>query len=93
MQQHRVYTTVTVRRRDVSTSRLLRVQTHHFLPFCDTVPKLGSMQMVFVKSGTEIDDAYYQDKLLMELLPSTQSTTDEVYIFQPCTPNSGATLL
>jgi len=47
-----------------------------------TVSKLGCTQLVFVKPATKIDDDYYRDKLLMELLPATRSIADEVYIFQ-----------
>ena len=58
------------------------MHTPYIQPLCDNVMsvaicKLGSMQLVFVKPGTKIDDDCHQD----ELLPVIWSIADEVYIF------------
>jgi len=80
-QDDRVYTSVTVRRCDVSASRLLCACTRptfsHNVIMPVAVSKRGCTQLVVVKPGT-----YYRDKLLMELLPALWSIADEIYIVQ-----------
>jgi len=39
------------------------------------ISELGGMQLIFVKPGTKIDDAYSRDELLMELLPAPEEAS------------------
>ena len=61
----------------VTASRFLHVYTPSAQPFCCNVG--GRLKIwlyaasFFVKPGTEIDDDYYRDELLMELLAAIRS--------------------
>ena len=78
-----MYASVTVRRRDVSASRLLYAHALSSATLSVASLNVAARAQVFVKPGTKSDDDYYRDEhCLMELLLAIRSIAVEVNIFQ-----------
>lgn len=81
MQNNQVYLSTTVRKCDISASRLLHAcpTFSHSVMVSVTISKSGSTLLVFVKARTKIEKKCWWSYCS---LPDSQSTDDAVHVFQ-----------
>ena len=81
LQNDRVYTPITVKKRDLTAERLLR--TLQLAASRSWFRSLACSGLIFDQPGVKVNGAYYCDVLLQkEMLPAIRSIAGELFIFQ-----------